>query len=123
VSTSAFYAWQHCPKRTENQKKKQAFDAKVKAVFEDNKKVYGSRRLSNYLKAQGISAGRYKVKQAMARLQLEVHYPKKFKVTTDSDHSESISPNTLNREFDTSEPNKVWATDITYGAPILRRCH
>ncbi|SMG64728.1 Integrase catalytic region, partial [methanotrophic bacterial endosymbiont of Bathymodiolus sp.] len=25
-----------------------------------------------------------------------------------------ISPNTLNREFEVTKPNKVWATDITY---------
>ena len=50
----------------------------------------------------------------MARLGLEVRYPKKFKVTTDSDHNHSISPNTLNREFEATEPNKVWTTDITY---------
>ncbi|NYT47238.1 MAG: DDE-type integrase/transposase/recombinase [Candidatus Methanofishera endochildressiae] len=31
-----------------------------------------------------------------------------------SDHNHSISPNTLNRDFEVTEPNKVWATDITY---------
>jgi len=50
----------------------------------------------------------------MDQLGLEVRYPKRFKVTTDSDHSEAISPNKLNREFDVAEPNKVWTTDITY---------
>ncbi len=49
------------------------------------------------MKKLGINAGRYKVRQAMARLGLEMRYPKKFKVTTDSDHNHSISPNTLNR--------------------------
>ena len=49
------------------------------------------------MKELGENAGRYKVRQAMARLGLEVRYPKKFKVTTDSNHNDSISPNTLNR--------------------------
>jgi hypothetical protein len=40
----------------------------------------------------------------MARLGLEVRYPKKFKVTTDSDHNHSISPNSLNREFEVTVP-------------------
>ena len=40
--------------------------------------------------------------------------PKRFKVTTDSNHNDTISPNLLNREFEVTVPNNVWATDITY---------
>ena len=85
--------------------------------------MYGSQLISDALKELGLNAGRYKVRRLMAQLGLEVCYPKKFKVTTGSDHHESISPNTLNRQFDVSEPNKVWTTDITYGAPIPWRCY
>ncbi len=49
----------------------------------------------------------------MARLGLEVRYPKKLKVTTDSDHQHSISPKKQKREFEVAEPKKVWATKIT----------
>jgi putative transposase len=45
---------------------------------------------------------------------LKTRYPKRFKVTTDSNHNESISPNSLARQFDAVAPNPVWATDITY---------
>ena len=114
VSTSAFYAWNQQPEITDITRKREAFDIKVHDIFEENRKIYGSRRISKELKKLSINAGRYKVRQAMARLGLEVRYPKKFKVTTDSDHNHSISPNTLNREFKVTEPNKVWTTDITY---------
>jgi transposase InsO family protein len=50
----------------------------------------------------------------MTRLGLQVRYPKRFKVTTDSDHGEAISPNLLDRQFDVAAPDQVWATDITY---------
>jgi transposase InsO family protein len=66
------------------------------------------------LKKDGIAAGRYKVGRIMAQLKLAVRYPKRFKVTTDSHHSEAISPNTLARQFDAAAPNQVWTTDITY---------
>jgi putative transposase len=39
---------------------------------------------------------------------------KRFKVTTDSNHTLPISPNLLNREFAVSVPDKVWAGHITY---------
>ena len=39
---------------------------------------------------------------------------KKFKKTTDSNHNLPLKENLLNRNFDVSKPNKVWASDITY---------
>ena len=45
---------------------------------------------------------------------LKPRYPKQFKVTTDSNHNEAISPNILDHNFDVVAPNKVWTTDITY---------
>ena len=43
-----------------------------------------------------------------------MRFPKRFKVRTDSDHREAISPSKLNRYFDVFEPGKVWTTGITY---------
>ena len=114
ASTSAYYAWVQAPENTDKMKKKAALEAKTRELFEANKKCYGSRRLSYALKKAGIEAGRYKVRHLMARLGLEVRYPKRYRVTTDSDHNETISPNKLERQFAVAEPNKVWTTDITY---------
>jgi putative transposase len=50
----------------------------------------------------------------MKKLGLKPRYPKRFKVTTCSDHKEAISPNLLNRQFDVIALNQVWTTDITY---------
>ena len=66
------------------------------------------------LKKAGFNVGRYKVRRLMAELGLIARYPKRFKVTTDSDHNEAISPNRLDRHFDVAAPNQVWTTDITY---------
>ncbi len=48
---------------------------------------------------------------------------KKFKVTTDSKHNKAIAPNLLNRQFTVTQPDRYYVGDITYGAPILQRCH
>jgi len=39
---------------------------------------------------------------------------KKYVVTTDSKHNETVAPNLLNREFSVKTPNTVWVSDITY---------
>ncbi len=44
----------------------------------------------------------------MHELGLEARRPKRHKVTTDSRHSFSVSPNILNRQFGVTEPNRVW---------------
>jgi hypothetical protein len=49
----------------------------------------------------------------MARLGLQVRYPKRFKVTTDSHHGEAISPNGLDRQFDVAAPDQAWTPGIS----------
>jgi len=39
---------------------------------------------------------------------------KRFKITTNSEHSNYISPNLLNQNFKVNSPNEVWVSDITY---------
>jgi transposase InsO family protein len=114
VSTSAFYGWAKLPETSDKTMQEEERESKVCQLFDDHKQTYGSRRLSDALKKAGINAGRYKVRRLMAQLGLEVRYPKRFKVTTDSNHNDAISPNLLNRQFDVAAPNKVWTTDITY---------
>ncbi|HRH32497.1 MAG TPA: hypothetical protein PLK06_04195, partial [bacterium] len=95
-------------------KKKTALEAKARELFEANKKVMVRVGLSDAVKKAGIEAGRYKVRHLIARLGLEVRYPKRYRVTTDRDHNAAIAPNKLDRQFAVAEPNKVWTTDITY---------
>jgi transposase InsO family protein len=39
---------------------------------------------------------------------------RRFRVTTDSKHSERVAPNLLRRRFAVERPNEVWASDVTY---------
>ena len=46
VSTSAFYAWSKMPKDTNKKVLQKQLEAKAVQLFEENRKTYGSRRLS-----------------------------------------------------------------------------
>ncbi|NOT84553.1 MAG: transposase, partial [Methylococcaceae bacterium] len=96
VSTSAFYAWAKAPISTARQDRQNQLETKTLELFEKNKKTYGSRRLSTAFKDEGIQVGRHKAGRLMSRLGLQVRYPKRFKVTTDSNHNDTVSPNLLN---------------------------
>jgi putative transposase len=114
VSTSAYYAWCHAREDDAKEQQERRLADQVRQIFTDNKQCFGSRRLSDRLKKQGMAVGRYKMRRIMRELKLVVRYPKRFNVTTDSNHSEAISPNRLDRLFKVAKPNQVWTTDITY---------
>ncbi len=114
VGASAFYAWLKTPEDTDKARQKAGLGAKARQLFNDHKQTYGYRRLSNELGKAGIKSGHYQVRHLMTRLGLKARYPKRFKVTTGSKHSEAISPNSLDRQFDVVAPNQAWTTDITY---------
>jgi len=111
VSRSAYYAWAKRPEATDQER--QRLEQRAARIFEDSRRTYGSRRLSDELKKAGFDAGRHKTRSIMAKLNLQPRYPKRFRVTTDSDHGEAVSPNLLGRQFDVAAPDTVWATDIT----------
>jgi len=49
----------------------------------------------------------------MQRHGIRAKSKRRYKVTTDSDHNLPISPNLLEREFTATQPDKVWAGNIT----------
>jgi transposase InsO family protein len=50
----------------------------------------------------------------MRKLNLKAKTPKRYKVTTDSNHSFTVAPNLVNRQFMVDAPDKLWSADITY---------
>ena len=114
VSRSGFYdylcAWHH-PDPDPDQA---ALESRIREIFTASRKTYGSRRVLKQLKSEGYTIGRYRVRSLMRKLGLKARTPKRYKVTTDSNHKHPIAPNLLNRQFDVDTPNRVWTTDITY---------
>jgi transposase InsO family protein len=114
VSTSAYYEWLKAPQDSNKDQLDQIVAETTRQIFVDNKQSFASRRLADRLQKQGFAVGRYKTRRIMRDLKLQVRYPKRFKVTTDSNHNEAISTNRLDRQFQVAKPNQVWTTDITY---------
>ena len=113
VSTSAYYAWVKQPVGSGKHVEARKLEQQAMKIFENSKCTYGSRRLSHELKKAGFPVGRYKAHGLMAKLNLKARYPKRFKATTDSNHNDTISPNSLDRQFNVEKPNQVWAADMS----------
>lgn len=112
VSRSCYYAWKSSNKLINVEEL--MLKSEIQTVFKKSRKTYGSRRLSKAMQGAGYKVGRYKARSLMKKLNLEVRYPKKLKITTDSNHEYKVATNVLNRGFMPLEPNKVWTTDISY---------
>ena len=112
VSRSSYYEWCGIEDLPDHEEIK--LRTKLQELFKKNRQTYGSRRLVKALKAAGYEIGRFKVRRLMKQLGIEVRYPKRFRVITDSKHRLAVAPNALNRQFNPTAPNQVWTTDISY---------
>jgi len=66
------------------------------------------------LENDGIITSRDTVRNRFNKYGLVAKAAKKYKATTNSNHSFPVAPNLLNKEFQVNKPNKVWVSDFTY---------
>jgi len=113
VSRSGYYEW---VKRGESRRKTndRQLAARIQSIFEQSKQRYGSPRIYEELRDQGIRCSRKRVARLMREMNLKARHKRKFKETTNSKHDHPVAPNLLNRQFQTDAPNQVWVADITY---------
>jgi transposase InsO family protein len=114
VSRSGYYEW--LDREPSGQaRRREELAAKIQAIHDENRRVYGSPRVHQVLKSQGESVCENTVAKLMKQRQIKAKTKKKFVPrTTDSAHAQPLAKNLLNREFSALAPNEKWAVDITY---------
>jgi len=80
-------------------------------IYFRHKKRYGAPRITRELT---LKASHTRVARRMKMMNLKAIARKKYRVTTDSEHTKPIYSNTLNRDFSTTSTNQKWCGDITY---------
>ncbi len=113
VSRSGYYAWR-ARKPSARDLEDERLRPRIMEAFETGRGTYGSPRVRDELVDQGFEIGRKRVARLMREMGLYGVSPRKFRVTTDSDHDHPIAENVLDRNFEALGPNEKWATDITY---------
>ena len=88
--------------------------SRVKQIHKQSRQKYGTRRMSEQLRAEGYNVGRYKARNLMKKAGVSYTYKKKFKGTTDSNHNLPVAKNLLDRKFKIDQPNTAWCSDISY---------
>ena len=85
----------------------------VREITEASDHTYGSRRMKHALNALGYPVSRWKARKLMREAGVFTRYRKKYMVTTNSNHEQSVFDNVLERQFTVSGPDQAYVSDIT----------
>ena len=113
VSRSGYYAWRSRA-AGERERSDEELVVQITEVQERTQYRYGSPRVAERLKRRGITAGHNRVARLMREHRLGRRAKKRFRSTTDSNHGLPVAENLLKRQFQVSEANRVWASDLSY---------
>ena len=108
VSPSGYYAWRD-RRPSARARVRAALDTRVRDAFEAKRARAGAPRLAKHL-----GKGRRQVAGSLRRQGLRAKAAKKFKATTNSNHSLPVAENLLQQNFTAPSPNHTWVADITY---------
>lgn len=113
VSESGYYAWVDRP-LSKHDREEGRLEVEIKAADKRTRQTYGPERLQRDLAENNVRVGICRIKRIRKKLGIRCKQKRRFKATTYSKHTLPVADNLLNQQFKVSEPNKVWASDITY---------
>ena len=113
VARSGYYAWCKRPPSLREQANQQLTE-RIKTLFEESDQTYGSPRIYEELKEQQVVCSQKRVARLMRLCNLKAILPKRFVVTTDSNHALPVADNLLDRQFGSETPNRKWTCAISY---------
>jgi transposase InsO family protein len=113
VSRSGYYAAQRRPAC-----RRDVEDARlgelIAAEHKTSRKTYGAPRIHTQLTRAGERVGKKRVARLMRERQLSGLIPKRRGKTTIRVPGIATSPDLVRREWNPTEPNRLWVADITY---------
>jgi len=86
---------------------------KIRRIYDKSRKRYGSPRIHQQLLREDYHIGKKRVERLMQELNIQAIAKKKYRVTTDSNHTRPVAFNHLNRSFTSERPNRAWVADIS----------
>lgn len=113
VSRCGFYAWLKRPPSRRDQENERLRVA-IRAAHTKTRRTYSATRLRVELLAEGVVAGRDRIGRLRREEGIRCIQKRKFKATTNSNHTLPVAENLLEQHFAPEAPNQAWVSDITY---------
>ena len=113
VSRSGYYAWRKRPMSARERANRQLVE-RIRAVHSESLETYGSPRVYQELKAQGVACSENRVARLMRLRSIRGRQTRRYRTTTKRNRAHRVAPNLMRRDFTAEGPNLKWAVDITY---------
>ena len=112
VTRSGFYAW--CRRGLSARARRDVvLRTTLRAFHAASGQKYGRPRLWTDLQEDGEAVSEKRVGRLMREERIQGKVPKRFKHTTNSDHTDPVAANLLARDFTATAPNQRWVGDTT----------
>jgi putative transposase len=113
VSPSGYYAWlERSPSKRAQEEVR--LEVEIRAAHQRTRETYGPERLQEDLAENGVNTSVHRIKRIRKKLGIRCKQKRKFKATTNSNHTMPVAPNLLAQKFTATAPNQIWVSDITY---------
>jgi putative transposase len=113
VSPSGYYRWCKQPS-SQRVQQNQALLGQIQMVHQQSRQTYGSPKIQQALRQQGIRCGRNRIMRLMRQAGVASQRRRCFKRTTQANPHHRYAPNQLRQRFVATAPNQVWLSDMTY---------
>ncbi len=113
VSAAGYYAWKDRPE-SRRAMHNRILLSEIRVIHRESRETYGSPSIWDALMKRGHGVGEHRIARRMRVAGTRAKTVKKWRATTDSNHPWPVARNTLNRQFQIEQPNRVWAGDMTY---------
>lgn len=113
VSASGYYDWLRRD-RSQREKDNEQLIVEIRRIHYESRQAYGSLKVWQALKQQGLSCGKNRVARLRRLHGIEAKRRRRFIITTRSKRTVQPAGNILNRCFAAERPNKVWVGDVTF---------
>jgi putative transposase len=112
VSRSGYYEWRTRPECTRT-KQARTLLTHIRRVHIETRQAYGAKKTWHELNAQGIACGKHCVARLRKEAGIEAQRKRRFRLTVENRATLPAAPNLLQRQFATTECDRVWVGDMT----------
>ena len=113
VTSRGFRAWKVRP-MSRQQRSDMVVLAHIREQHRLSLQSYGRPRMTEELQELGLNVGHRRVGRLKRENGIIIIRTRKYKVTTNSNHTFNVAPNLLDQDFSATAPNQKWADDISY---------
>jgi putative transposase len=91
-----------------------ALRLEIARVFEENRQLYGARKVWRALLREGFDVARCTVERLMKSIGIQGVVRGRKVITTNPDTARPCPDDKVNRQFTAQRPNQLWVSDFTY---------